>query len=46
MIVYHATDLFFSSATFARLSDPTSGLYLKSRQEIYKLLKEELNRIV
>jgi hypothetical protein len=37
-----AADLFFSSATFSRLSDKTTGLYLKSKQEIYEMLKKEL----
>jgi hypothetical protein len=37
-----ASKLFFSSTTFAQLSDKTSGLYLKPWQEIYELLKKEL----
>jgi hypothetical protein len=37
-----AAKKFFSSDTFAKLSDKTTGLYLKSWQEIYELLKHEL----
>jgi len=37
-----ATDLFFSSKTFAQLADATTELYKKSWQEIYELLKQEL----
>jgi hypothetical protein len=35
---------FFSSDTFARLSDKTTGLYLKPWQEIYEMLKQELEQ--
>jgi AraC-like DNA-binding protein len=38
-----ASDIFYTSATFVRLSDRTTGLYLKSWQEIYEMLKKELN---
>ena len=37
-----ATDLFFTSDTFLRLSDKATALYLKPWQEIYELLKKEL----
>jgi hypothetical protein len=35
-------DLFFSSSTFGKLSDVATGLYRKSWQEIYRMLKDEL----
>jgi hypothetical protein len=38
-----ATDLFFSSQTFGRLADISTQLYQKPWQEIYEMLKEELN---
>jgi len=37
-----ATDLFFSSNTFAMLSDTSTNLHEKSWQEIYEMLKAEL----
>jgi CRISPR/Cas system-associated endonuclease/helicase Cas3 len=39
-----ATDKFFSSKTFAKLADERSELYKKTWQEIYELLKQELNK--
>ncbi|MDR0691696.1 MAG: DUF3990 domain-containing protein [Prevotellaceae bacterium] len=36
-------DIFFTSETFSRLSDPTTELYLEPWQEIYEMLKQELN---
>jgi hypothetical protein len=36
-----ATDFFFTSQTFAALSDATVELYLKPWQEIYAILKKE-----
>ena len=36
-----AAGIFFGSQTFARLSDATTGLYLKPWQEIYQMLQEE-----
>jgi hypothetical protein len=36
-----AADKWYKSTTFAQLSDDTTGLYLKNRQEIYDLLKGE-----
>ncbi|GAB6012522.1 DUF3990 domain-containing protein [Viscerimonas tarda] len=38
-----ATDLFYSSKTFEKLADENAELYKKTWQEIYKLLKQELN---
>jgi len=37
-----ATDKFFSSATFAKLADASTRLYEKPWQEIYEMLKTEL----
>jgi hypothetical protein len=37
-----ATDLFYSSKTFAKLADETTELYKKNWQEIYALLNQEL----
>ena len=37
-----AADLFFSSETFGKLADETTGLYKKNWTEIYKLLLSEL----
>ena len=39
-----ATDKFYISKTFARLSDENTGLYSKSWQEMYELLKQELTK--
>jgi hypothetical protein len=39
-----ASDIFYTSQTFVGLSDATTGLYLKSWQEIYEMLKKELKR--
>ena len=36
-----ASDLFFTSKTFLRLSDKSTGLYIESWQKIYQMLKEE-----
>ena len=38
-----AADMFFSSNTFSKLSDISTELYLKPWQEIYEILKIELN---
>jgi hypothetical protein len=38
-----ATDLFYSSKTFAQLADETTQFYKKSWQEIYEMLGNELN---
>lgn len=37
-----AAKLFFSSGTFARLSDESTGLYRQTWEEIYEILKSEL----
>ncbi|MCL2073577.1 MAG: DUF3990 domain-containing protein [Marinilabiliaceae bacterium] len=37
-----AADIFYSSNIFGKLSDPSTELYKKSWQEIYKMLKIEL----
>ena len=39
-----AINLFYNSKTFAILSDVNSGLYLKPWEEIYEMLKVELNQ--
>jgi hypothetical protein len=39
-----ASDLFFSSEIFGKLADESSELYKKTWQEIYELLKHELNK--
>ena len=38
-----ATDRFYTSKTFTQLSDETTNLYLKSWQEIYEMLRIEIN---
>jgi predicted RNA-binding protein YlxR (DUF448 family) len=38
-----AADKFYLSKTFAKLSNETTGLYKKTWQEIYKILKRELD---
>ena len=38
----NATDIFYSSKTFSKLSDKNTEFYLKSWQEIYEILKKEL----
>ena len=38
-----ATDKFYSSKTFALLADETTNWYVKPWQEIYELLKIELD---
>jgi hypothetical protein len=37
-----ATDIFFTSKTFTALADESTGLYLKPWQDIYEMLKKEL----
>lgn len=39
---FEAADIFFTSKTFAALSSSATGFYLKPCQEIYEMLKEEL----
>ncbi len=40
-----ATDLFYTSKTFAQLANESTGLHLKPWQEIYELLKYELQQL-
>jgi hypothetical protein len=40
-----AIDIFFTSKTFTALADKFTGLYLKSWQDIYEMLKRELLHI-
>jgi hypothetical protein len=37
-----AADTFYTSKAYAQLSDPTTGYYKKTWQEIYEMLKKEL----
>ena len=37
-----AMDLYYTSKTYTQLADETTGLYLKSWQEVYKMLQTEL----
>jgi predicted RNA-binding protein YlxR (DUF448 family) len=39
-----AADRFFSSKTFAKLADESTEFYKKEWQEVYELLKQELNK--
>ncbi|MDR1884425.1 MAG: DUF3990 domain-containing protein [Prevotella sp.] len=39
-----APDIFYSSATSTQLADTDAKLYLKSWQEIYEMLKKELDK--
>ncbi|KAA6299762.1 MAG: hypothetical protein EZS26_004099 [Candidatus Ordinivivax streblomastigis] len=38
-----AADIFYSSTTFTQLADATTKIYEKDWQEIYLILKTELN---
>jgi len=40
-----ASKIFYSSGIFAQLADESTGFYKKKWQEIYELLKQELNLI-
>lgn len=40
-----AVNICYNSDTFAQLADETNGLYLKTWQEIYEILKRELNNL-
>ena len=40
---FEATDIYYSSKVFTQLADETTNLYLKPWQEIYEILKIELN---
>jgi hypothetical protein len=37
-----ASDLYYQSKTFAQLSDERTGLYKRSWQEVYEMLKNEI----
>ena len=37
-----AIALFYNSETFARLSDPKTGLYVESSAHVYEILKAEM----
>ena len=37
-----AIALFYNSETFARLSDPKTGLYVESSAYVYEILKAEM----
>jgi hypothetical protein len=39
-----AADVLYTSAVFAQLTSPETDFSLKSWQEIYEMLKKELNR--
>jgi hypothetical protein len=39
-----AADMFYSSATFTQLANPATQLYEKDWQEIFQMLKRELNK--
>jgi hypothetical protein len=41
----HATDLFYNSKTFTQLTDESTKFYLKPWQEIYEMLKKELDEL-
>ena len=38
-----ATDQYYTSKTYAQLADESTEFYLKPWQEIYELLKQEIN---
>ena len=42
MTELEATDIYFTSKTYTQFADESTGLYLKSWQEIYEMLKQEL----
>ena len=43
MGVTESLDTLYSSETYAKLSDPATGLYFQSTQYVYSFLKSELN---
>ena len=43
MVELEATDKYYTSQTYSQLANETTELYKKSWQEIYKMLKKELN---
>lgn len=42
MTVTEALDALYGSETYAKLSDPNTGLYFQSTQYVYSFLKNEL----
>ncbi len=43
MNITEALDTLYNSETYAKLSDPNTGLYFQSAQYVYSFLKNELN---
>lgn len=43
MGITESLDTLYSSETYAKLSDPATGLYFQSTQYVYSFLKCELN---
>ena len=43
MGIAESLDILYNSETYAKLSDPNTGLYFQSAQYVYSFLKNELN---
>ncbi len=43
MGIAESLDTLYNSETYAKLSDPNTGLYFQSAQYVYSFLKNELN---
>ncbi len=43
MNIAESLDTLYNSETYAKLSDPNTGLYFQSTQYVYSFLKTELN---
>ncbi len=43
MNITESLDTLYNSETYAKLSDPNTGLYFQSAQYVYSFLKNELN---
>lgn len=43
MDIAESLDTLYNSETYAKLSDPNTGLYFQSTQYVYSFLKNELN---
>ncbi len=43
MNITESLDTLYNSETYAKLSDPNTGLYFQSVQYVYSFLKNELN---
>ena len=41
--IVESLDTLYNSETYAKLSDPNTGLYFQSAQYVYSFLKNELN---